>query len=218
MKPTSQTRADVSAQNADGFRVVVLNRTGAVQGRCTLGEFLRDNDAGELVVDAADILCHIKGCGYWKYDGGAGGVFTLRPDNEAITLQDAISRAASIAVFSDAIIRLHELTGVAGSPGEFFPAVTARNWPEMSQQWRYEELMEYVENTARQAKASAAAHSLTNLDARELASVLAGLRLLQRLPSEAHLVEEVSTNLGAFERLNDSEIDALCQRLRGGAS
>lgn len=53
---------------------------------------------------------------------------------------------------------------------------------------------------------------LMNLDNVELATILAGLRMIQRsgVPTE---LEDVATNGGAFEHLGDDDIDELCERL-----
>jgi len=61
------------------------------------------------------------------------------------------------------------------------------------------------------------------LNQKELAAVLAGLRMLQSvsLKNDGLLPVEfadIMTDGGSFEGLDDIEIDELCQRLNGGAS
>lgn len=51
-------------------------------------------------------------------------------------------------------------------------------------------------------------------DDRELAAILAGLRLLQgSTDAHSHAIELVVTDGGRFPRLSAEEIDALCERL-----
>lgn len=49
------------------------------------------------------------------------------------------------------------------------------------------------------------------LNDRELASVLGGLRLLQHY--QPHWLEDIRTNCNEFEPLTAQEIDALCERI-----
>lgn len=52
------------------------------------------------------------------------------------------------------------------------------------------------------------------LNDREIAAVLAGLRMLQAAPNAAREnVADVFTNGGTLEALSEAEIDALCERL-----
>lgn len=51
-----------------------------------------------------------------------------------------------------------------------------------------------------------------NLTERELASVLAGLRALQRKPHDESL-QDIATDDGRLGALSDLEIDTLCERL-----
>jgi hypothetical protein len=56
------------------------------------------------------------------------------------------------------------------------------------------------------------------LDARELGSVLAGLRMLQEYYTDAQdslpeLLNDIATNCGEVEALDQDEIDRLCRRL-----
>ncbi|UTU07723.1 hypothetical protein CcrC1_gp532 [Caulobacter phage C1] len=55
-------------------------------------------------------------------------------------------------------------------------------------------------------------HPAFDLDEREAAAVIAGLRLLQRIGVPVEL-EDVATNGGAFDVLDDTAIDALCERI-----
>lgn len=53
---------------------------------------------------------------------------------------------------------------------------------------------------------------MDKLTERELASVLAGLRALQRKPHDESL-QDIATDCGRLEAFSDAEIDALCERL-----
>ena len=56
------------------------------------------------------------------------------------------------------------------------------------------------------------------LNERELASVLAGLRLLQgeeNGPIDGEAIDNIATNNGHLLALSDNEIDQLCERLNG---
>lgn len=65
-----------------------------------------------------------------------------------------------------------------------------------------------------QAERPAPASNAASIGVRELATILAALRLFQRLPSEASGPEnEIATDSGEFEALSLVEIDALCERL-----
>jgi hypothetical protein len=57
------------------------------------------------------------------------------------------------------------------------------------------------------------ATDLPDVDRRELATLLAALRLLQAAPALPPEIEEIDTEQGDFERLDDEEIDAPCERL-----
>ena len=51
---------------------------------------------------------------------------------------------------------------------------------------------------------------------REFATILAGLRLLQRNPPLHPAVKDIATNGRSFKPLTADEIDALCRRLNCG--
>jgi hypothetical protein len=53
------------------------------------------------------------------------------------------------------------------------------------------------------------------LDDRETASVLAGLRMLQRYPLTPPITE-IATNCGTLDALYSNEIDDLCERINCG--
>jgi hypothetical protein len=53
------------------------------------------------------------------------------------------------------------------------------------------------------------------LDERELAAVLAGLRSLSGTYHRSEL-EDILTDGGSFEQLDDDEIDELCERINFG--
>jgi hypothetical protein len=54
-------------------------------------------------------------------------------------------------------------------------------------------------------------------DDQETAIILAGLRLIQRqgVPDD---LEDIATNFGAFDPLDDDDIDALCERINTATS
>ena len=52
-----------------------------------------------------------------------------------------------------------------------------------------------------------------DIDRYELATLLAGLRLLQATPVLPEAIEEIATEEGDFERLDEAQIDALCERI-----
>ena len=56
------------------------------------------------------------------------------------------------------------------------------------------------------------APDMPNVDRHELATILAALRLLQAAPALPPEIEEIATEQGDFERLDDEKIDALCER------
>lgn len=58
--------------------------------------------------------------------------------------------------------------------------------------------------------ASPSSNTVLSLDGRELAAVLAGLRLLQNRNAD---VSDVLSNEGAFKPLADDELDTLCDRI-----
>lgn len=65
-----------------------------------------------------------------------------------------------------------------------------------------------------QAKCAPPANGAASLGVRELATILAALRLFQRLPSEMSGPEnDIATDCGEFAALSLAEIDALCERL-----
>lgn len=54
---------------------------------------------------------------------------------------------------------------------------------------------------------------IPDVDRFELATILAGLRLLQAAPALPAEIEEIATEQGDFERMDDEQIDALCERI-----
>ena len=56
---------------------------------------------------------------------------------------------------------------------------------------------------------------ILNINDAELASILAGLRLLQSSQTCPPAVEAIATNDGELSALDSTEIDALCERING---
>ncbi len=54
---------------------------------------------------------------------------------------------------------------------------------------------------------------IRDVDRFELATILAALRLLQAAPALPAEIEEIATECGDFERLDDAQIDELCERI-----
>lgn len=59
---------------------------------------------------------------------------------------------------------------------------------------------------------------IRNVDRFELAAILARLRLLQASPALPAGIEEVATDAGDFERLDDAQIDTPCETLNTAAT
>lgn len=57
------------------------------------------------------------------------------------------------------------------------------------------------------------ANDIEDVDRYELATILAALRLLQKTPALPPEIEEIATEEGDFDRLEDAQIDALCERI-----
>ncbi|WP_375262488.1 hypothetical protein [Palleronia sp.] len=55
--------------------------------------------------------------------------------------------------------------------------------------------------------------TIEDVDRYELATILAALRLLQQTPALPPEIEEIATEEGDFERIDDEKIDALCERI-----
>ena len=54
---------------------------------------------------------------------------------------------------------------------------------------------------------------IRDVDRFELATILAALRLLQATPALPSEIEEIATDCGDFERLDNEQIDELCERI-----
>ena len=54
---------------------------------------------------------------------------------------------------------------------------------------------------------------IRDVDCYEMATILAALRLLQAAPALPREIEEIATECGDFERLDDEQIDELCERI-----
>ncbi len=54
---------------------------------------------------------------------------------------------------------------------------------------------------------------IRDVDRYELATILAALRLLQATPALPAEVENIATECGDFERLDEEQIDDLCERI-----
>jgi hypothetical protein len=65
----------------DDMRVVVTDESGAEQSRDSLGNFVRDNEDDSFDISA--IAAELRRSGSFTWNGGAGGVFTLRPETAA---------------------------------------------------------------------------------------------------------------------------------------
>ena len=55
--------------------------------------------------------------------------------------------------------------------------------------------------------------TIEDVDRYELATLLAALRLLQQAPALPREIEEIATEEGDFDRIDDEQIDALCERI-----
>ncbi|WP_299821225.1 hypothetical protein [uncultured Jannaschia sp.] len=55
--------------------------------------------------------------------------------------------------------------------------------------------------------------TLTDIDRYELATILAGLRLLQQTPALPPEIEEIATECGEFTSLDSMQIEDLCARI-----
>ena len=55
--------------------------------------------------------------------------------------------------------------------------------------------------------------TLTDIDRYELATILAGLRLLQQTPALPPEIEEIASECGAFTPLDSAQIEDLCARI-----
>ena len=55
--------------------------------------------------------------------------------------------------------------------------------------------------------------TLTDIDRYELATILAGLRLLQQTPALPPEIEEIASGCGEFTSLNSAQIEDLCARI-----
>ena len=58
---------------------------------------------------------------------------------------------------------------------------------------------------------------IRDVDRFELATILAALRLLQAAPALPPEIEEIATDAGDFERLDNEQIDDLCERINTAA-
>ena len=59
--------------------------------------------------------------------------------------------------------------------------------------------------------------TLTDIDRYELASILAGLRLLQQTPALPPEVEEIATDCNEFTSLDSAQIEDLCARINSAS-
>ena len=59
--------------------------------------------------------------------------------------------------------------------------------------------------------------TLTDIDRYELATILAGLRLLQQTPALPPEIEEIATDCHEFTPLNSAQIEDLCERVNAAA-
>jgi hypothetical protein len=57
--------------------------------------------------------------------------------------------------------------------------------------------------------------SMHHLDNRELGTVLAALRVWQGMGQVSQSIQDIATDGGTIEPLNNEEIDALCERING---
>lgn len=55
--------------------------------------------------------------------------------------------------------------------------------------------------------------AIHDVDRFELASILAGQRLLKATPALPESIDEIATDCGDFERLDAEQIDDLCERI-----
>ena len=59
--------------------------------------------------------------------------------------------------------------------------------------------------------------TLTDIDRYELATILAGLRLLQLTPALPPEIEEIATECGEFASLDSAQIEDLCARINAAS-